>query len=160
MRSLSTGSSPGLGTPVSCAWLWPTPTWEDSFYPRGKIVFIHLGVVLLGFYLSGLHTKIDSGTPETLGPLSSFYPPPISTLPGSASAPHPSAQLTWIGMLGANAGLLRGAANGTDPFLFVDSFPEGLGNLGAFQTMEDLQKCNIFGSFGFICLFVCCLFLR
>lgn len=41
-------------------------------------------------------------------------------------------------MLGANAGLLGGAANCADPFFFVDSFPEGLGNLGAFQAMEDL----------------------
>ena len=46
-------------------------------------------------------------------------------------------------MLGADAGLLRSTTDGTDAFLLVDRLPKGLGNLCAFQAVENLQKWNV-----------------
>ena len=43
-------------------------------------------------------------------------------------------------MLGALAGLLRGASNGQDPLLLVDGLPESLSHLTALQLLEDLWE--------------------
>lgn len=46
---------------------------------------------------------------------------------------------TWVGVLGALAGELWGAPNGTDSFLPVNGSPERFSDIAAFHLLENLQ---------------------